>query len=92
VTPIQRSACLALKGVSFGLVSGGQHLFARSMVRRGECPGWALIELSPKQLTRLAQTVRKFRRQIRNPDLQFWAQRVLADASFLSFSFKETYP
>jgi hypothetical protein len=55
------------------------------MIRRAECPAWPEIALTPRQLGRLARTVRKFRRQIGNPHLQFWAQRVLAEATLSVF-------
>jgi hypothetical protein len=52
------------------------------MVRRAECPGWRSIELTDRQLARLARTVRKFRRQIDDPHLLYWSQRVLAEQRF----------
>jgi hypothetical protein len=81
VTTIQRQACLSLNGLHYGRYEFYRN-FGRSMVRLAEQPAWPLIELSDNQLYRLARAVRKFRRQINDPDLLFWAQRVLADATF----------
>jgi hypothetical protein len=52
------------------------------MFRRGSSSGWQSIELTPRQLARLARHLRKYRRQVADPDLLFWCQRVLADAQF----------
>jgi len=82
MTPIQRKACLSVNGLRFGLNGLRFQSFARSMVRRGEMPGWKLIELTPRQLCRLALMIRRFLRQIGDDNLLFWAQRVLADAKF----------
>lgn len=78
MTPIQRKACLALRGLAFGRL-GGYRSFARAMVGVAELQCWSLIELTDWQIQRLAQSVRKFRRQIRNPHLLFWAQRTLTE-------------
>jgi hypothetical protein len=43
-----------------------------------------LIELSDRQVFRLALLIRTYRRQVGDPNLLFWAQRTLVEAS-LSF-------
>lgn len=82
MTPIQRRACLALSPIS---VAYGRAQFSRRfghcMQRRAESPRWEWIELTPRQLHRLATNLRRYRRQIRNQDLLFWAQRTLAELS-----------
>jgi hypothetical protein len=79
MTAIQRSACLSLVGLAYGRAAKAR-AFARSMQRRAESNGWHVIELTPKQVRRLAKQVRRYRRQIKSPDLLFWAQRTLAEA------------
>jgi len=81
MTPIQRKACLSLRGLSYGRFGLGTHAFARAMVRRGEARAWPFIELSQRNLMRLARSVRRFRRQICDPHLLFLAQRTLAEAN-----------
>lgn len=81
MTPIQRRACLALYPVSYGRLIGPR-AFALAMHRRADGEGWRSIQLTDRQLERLANHVRKFRRQIGDPNLLFWAQRVLAEAKF----------
>lgn len=83
MTTIQRKACLALRGLAFGHHAGARS-FGKAMIRRADDPAWFDIDLTPTQLTRLAKCVRKFRRQIRNPHLLFWAQRVLAERNLFA--------
>jgi hypothetical protein len=81
MTPIQRRACLSLRDVR--LSQFGPHRFRKALIAQAESQTWASIELSAKQVRRLARIVRTFRRQIANPHLLFWAQRVLAEQRFL---------
>jgi hypothetical protein len=81
MTPMQRNACESLRGLRFGRC-GGYREFARLMVRSAEIGAWPAIQLTPKQIQRLARAIRRFRRQINDANLLFWAQRVLAEAAF----------
>jgi hypothetical protein len=92
VTSMQRRACFSLNGLSFGRSGLGVRSFARAMVRRAECVAWKSIELTPRQLERLARAVRRFRRQIGDPNLLFWSQRVLAEQAFSTLSQEEPCP
>jgi hypothetical protein len=86
MTRIQRQACLAAGKILFGrnpVMMGGRP-FARAMSRRGSSGAWKLIELSDRQVFRLALLIRTYRRQVGDPNLLFWAQRTLVEAS-LSF-------
>ncbi len=82
MSPVQRRACLALVGLSYGRCRFASS-FARNMQRRAERADWAAVELTPRQLRRLAKQHQRYRRQIRSPHLLFWAQRTLADLSKL---------
>lgn len=79
MTPIQRTACLTISGLAYGRATGDRN-FARAMVRLAAGEGWESIELTTRQLQRLARHHRRYRRQVRSPNLLFWAQRVLAEA------------
>jgi hypothetical protein len=83
VTRIQRQACLAAGKIRFGRnpKTMGGRAFAKAMSRRGSSGAWKAIELSSRQLWRLARLIRKYRRQIADPNLLFWAQRTLAESS-----------
>lgn len=83
MTPMQRHACHSLRGLAFGRQLG-YHSFARSMVRLAGLPAWPAIDLSPRQVRRLAICVRKFRRQIADPHLLFWSQRALAELATIT--------
>jgi hypothetical protein len=78
MTSMERKACLALRGVEFGRAVR-YRVWARGLVRLGDLPAWPRIMLTERQRYRLARSVRKFRRQIANPNLLFWSQRVLAE-------------
>ena len=79
MTSIQRRACRSLKDVAYGR-HAGDRTFGRAMAEKASRPNWEWIELTAKQLARVARQVRRYRRQIRSPDLLFWAQRTLAEA------------
>lgn len=92
MTPMQRRACLALGQITFGHFPIGARRFAQSMIERAESERWKSIELSGKQLAAVARTVRKFRRQVKNPHVLFWAQRLLAEQSpLVSFNQEESH-
>ena len=86
MTPIQRRACLALSRIGYGRNPAmlGAMTFGNAMLCRGERGDWRSIEFTDRQLHRLAKHIRKFRRQIGEPNLLFWSQRVLAEACFFS--------
>jgi hypothetical protein len=79
VTPIQRRACLSLAQITFGHFAVGAKRFVRSMIERAESDRWQSIELTGKQLAAVARTIRRFRRQVNNPHILFWAQRTLVE-------------
>ncbi len=79
MTPIQRRACLALSGVTLSRFSPRHFRYA--VVELAQSDRWPAVELSAKQVALLARTVRKYRRQIGDANLLFWAQRVLAEGS-----------
>lgn len=81
MTPMQRRACLALRDITFGYLPGARP-FVRSMIAQGESDDLESIKLTKRQLAGLARTLRRFRRQLRNPHLLFWSQRVLAEQQF----------
>jgi hypothetical protein len=78
---MQRRACRALQHVAYGR-SQALRNFGRGMAKRASRDDWQSIELTPRQLERIARTVRRYRRQITNPNLLFWAQRTLAEGLF----------
>lgn len=79
MTPIQRRACRSLKNVAYGRAHR-HRVFGLVMARKAERRNWQRIELTPKQLRRVAMLVRRYRRQIGSPNLLFWSQRMLAEA------------
>jgi hypothetical protein len=78
MTPIQRRACRSLQHVAYGRARG-HRVFGLVMARRAERRNWQRVELTPKQLRRVALLVRRYRRQITSPNLLFWAQRTLVE-------------
>jgi hypothetical protein len=81
MTPMQRSACFAVKGLRFGGAHWSRQ-FAGRMARAAEHKHWPEIALTQKQILALSRVVLRFRRQINNPHVQFWAQRTLAEAAW----------
>lgn len=83
MTRMQRKACLSLAGLSYGRADWCRQ-FGRKMVRLAERKDWQLLNLTPRQLLTLARVVSRFRRQIANPNLQFWSQRTLVESAALA--------
>jgi len=79
MTAIQRRACRSLEHVAYGRAANSRR-FGLAVARRANRGDWRSIELTPKQLERVARMIRRFRRQIGSPDLLFWAQRTLAES------------
>jgi len=78
---MQRRACRALQHVAYGRAQSLRN-FGRAIAKRASRDEWQSIELTPRQLERVARTIRRYRRQITNPNLLFWAQRTLAAGLF----------
>jgi hypothetical protein len=81
MTPIQRRACLSLRRITFGHFPTGARRFVASMIDVAGQDRWQSIELSAKQLAAIARTLRRFRRQVNDPNILFWAQRILVELS-----------
>lgn len=81
MTKIERKACLALKGVAYGRHRGDRR-FGHAVAKFASRRDWPAVELTDRQIARVAYQVRRYRRQIDSPNLLFWAQRTLADARF----------
>lgn len=79
MTPIQRRACLSLDRITFGHFPVGARRFVRSMIDTAAKEHWQSIELRAKQLAAVARTLRRFRRQVNDPNILFWAQRILVE-------------
>ena len=79
MTPIQRRACLSLRRIKLGHFPTRAHRFVQSMINLAEKDRWESIELSAKQRAGVARTVRRFRRQVNDPNVLFWAQRTLVE-------------
>jgi hypothetical protein len=80
MTPIQRRACLLLRGIQTGKF--GPRRLIKALEARGLSDDWESIELSGRQLWRLARIHRKYRRQVGCADVLFWSQRLLAEQQF----------
>jgi hypothetical protein len=83
MTAMQRQACLSLGQITFGHFPTGARRFVRSMIERAESDRWESITLTGRQLAAVARTVRRFRRQVNNPHVLFWAQRILVELAIL---------
>jgi hypothetical protein len=77
MTPMQRTACWSLARINCGHFPDGAKMFMCSMIERAESERWESIALTKRQLAAVARTVQRFRRQINNPHVLFWAQRFL---------------
>jgi hypothetical protein len=79
MTPMQRRACLSLREITFGHFPTGARRFVRSMIDIAELHHWESIELSAQQLAGVARTLQRFRRQVNDANVLFWAQRMLVE-------------
>ena len=84
MTPIQRRACLSLRGIVLSKFAPWR--LRKALIARGESERWRSTELTARQLACLARLVRRYRRQIGDSNLLFWAQRVLAEQQFTSIA------
>jgi hypothetical protein len=81
MTPMLRKACLSLKCVAYGRHRGDRR-FGNAVAGFASRPDWQAVQLTDRQIARVAYQVRRYRRQIGSPNLLFWAQRTLAEARF----------